>query len=53
MSGDAEVYNLAETRRSVDELYPVLLDAHGNLIDGNSRLDAAPGWRTETGEEPR
>lgn len=43
-------YDLAETRRSLDELYPVLLDAHGNLIDGNSRLDAAPGWRTETRE---
>ena len=53
MSEDAEVYNLAETRRSVDELYPVLLDAHGNLIDGNSRLDAVPGWRTETRENIR
>lgn len=46
-------YNLAETRRSLDELYPVLLDAHGNLIDGNSRLDAAPDWRTETRENIR
>lgn len=46
-------YDLAETRRSVDELYPVLLDAHGNLIDGNSRLDAAPGWRTETRDNIR
>jgi len=54
MSGDAETpYNLAETRRSLDELYPVLLDAHGNLIDGNSRLDAVPGWRTETREKIR
>ena len=46
-------YNLAETRRSLDELYPVLLDAHGNLIDGNGRLDAAPDWRTETRENIR
>jgi len=54
MNGDAEtLYNLAETRRSLDELYPVLLDAHGNLIDGNSRLDAAPDWRTETRENIR
>jgi len=54
MSGDAgTMYSLAETRRSVNELYPVLLDAHGNLIDGNSRLDAAPGWRTETRENIR
>jgi len=52
MSGD-ENYDIAETRRSVDELYPVLLDAHGNLIDGNSRLDAVPGWRTETRENIR
>jgi len=52
LSGD-EAYDLAETRRSVDELYPVLLDAHGNLIDGNSRLDAVPGWRTETRENIR
>jgi len=48
--GDETAYDLAETRRSVHELYPVLLDAHGNIIDGNSRLDAAPGWRTETRE---
>lgn len=48
MSGDAETYDLAETRRSVDELYPVLLDAEGNVIDGNHRLDVHPDWRTET-----
>jgi len=47
MSGD-ETYDLAETRRSVDELYPVLLDAEGNVIDGNHRLEVHPGWRTET-----
>jgi len=41
-------YDLAETRRCIDELYPVLLDAHGNLIDGNNRLDVSPSWRTET-----
>jgi len=47
--GDAEtLYDLAETRRSVDELYPVLLDAEGNVIDGNHRLDVHPNWRTET-----
>ena len=43
----AEAYSLDATRRYVRELYPVLLDAHGNVIDGNSRLDSYPNWRTE------
>jgi len=44
----AEAYNLGASRRYVRELYPVILDAHGNVIDGNSRLDVDPRWRTET-----
>jgi len=44
----AEAYSLELTRRYVEELYPVLLDAHGNVIDGFNRLDHVPGWRTET-----
>jgi len=48
-----ERYDLTESRRSVRELYPVLLDAHGNVIDGFHRLRAAPGWRTETLEHIR
>jgi hypothetical protein len=43
-----ERYDLGESKRSVRELYPVLLDAHGNVIDGYHRLRADPGWRTET-----
>jgi len=43
-----ERYDLTESRRSVRELYPVLLDAHGNVIDGFHRLRADPDWRTET-----
>jgi hypothetical protein len=41
-------YDLGLSRRSVRELYPVLLDAHGNVIDGFHRLRVDPGWRTET-----
>jgi len=43
-----ESYDLSESRRSVRELYPVLLDAYGNVIDGYHRLRADPAWRTET-----
>jgi hypothetical protein len=48
-----ERYDLTESRRSVRELYPVLLDAHGNVIDGYHRLRADPEWRTETLEHIR
>ena len=41
-------YDLGVSRRSVRELYPVLLDALGNVIDGFHRLRIDPGWRTET-----
>ena len=42
-----EKYDLDRSRQSVQELYPVLLDAHGNVIDGYHRLDVDPNWRTE------
>lgn len=45
-----ERYDLKESKRSVRELYPVLKDAHGNIIDGFSRLEADPSWRQETRE---
>jgi hypothetical protein len=40
-------YSLADSRKNINELYPVLVDAHGNIIDGNSRIDAFPRWRRE------
>ena len=43
-----ERYDLKESKRSVQELYPVLRDAYGNVIDGNHRLEADPKWRSET-----
>jgi hypothetical protein len=48
-----ERYDLGESKHSVRELCPVLLDAHGNVIDGYHRLRADPGWRTETLEHIR
>ena len=44
-------YSLAESRKNIAELYPVLVDFHGNIIDGNSRLEAFPGWRRKVIED--
>jgi len=46
-----EKYDLDRSRQSVQELYPVLLDAHGNVIDGKHRLEVHSGWRTERRED--
>jgi len=35
---------LEATSRSVGRLYPVLLDRHGNIIDGMHRLKADKNW---------
>lgn len=43
-----EGYNLQKSKKAVSELYPVIKDAHGNVIDGFHRLDADPNWKTET-----
>ncbi len=43
-----ERYDLAASKWSVHELYPMLKDVHGNVIDGFHRLRADPNWRTET-----
>jgi hypothetical protein len=43
-----EQYDLGESKLRVRELYPVLLDAHGSVVDGFHRLRADPDWRTET-----
>ena len=46
-------YDLAESKRRVRELYPVLVDAHGNIVDGFHRLEADPGWERRTLEHIR
>lgn len=42
-----ERYDLRKSKRSVRELYPVLRDAHGNVIDGFHRLEIDPTWHDE------
>lgn len=42
-----ERYDLRESKRSIKELYPVLKDAHGNVIDGFHRLEIDPSWHDE------
>lgn len=39
-------YDLKKSEK-VGQLYPVLVDAKGNVIDGFHRLEADPKWRTE------
>jgi len=48
---ESEGYDLAKSKKSVHELYPVIKDAHGNVIDGFHRLEADPNWKTETLEQ--
>ncbi len=43
-----EGYSLAASGEGLGELYPVLKDAHGNVIDGFHRLGEKPDWHTET-----
>ncbi len=40
-------YSLATSGEGLGELYPVLMDAHGNVIDGFHRLGENPKWHTE------
>jgi len=39
-------YDLKKSRK-IGQLYPVLLDSEGNVIDGFHRLEADSNWRTE------
>jgi len=41
-------YDLAKSRRSVGPLYPILLDAHGRIIDGLHRREADANWPSVT-----
>jgi len=42
-----EEYSLKGSTKLVGQLYPVLLDKHGRVIDGLHRLEDEPNWRTE------
>lgn len=40
-------FDLKRSKEVVGHLYPVLLDAHGNVVDGFHRLEADPDWPTQ------
>ena len=40
-------YSLATSDEGIGELYPVLKDAYGNIIDGFHRLRKNPNWHAE------
>jgi len=42
------VIGLRESEKLVGQLYPVLVDEEGNVLDGQHRLKANPNWRKET-----
>lgn len=43
----SEEYDLKKSEK-IGQLYPVIKDKFGNIIDGKHRLQADPDWRTET-----
>lgn len=40
------ISELKSSSERVGQLYPVLVDYHGNIIDGEHRYGADEGWRT-------
>jgi len=44
----SEEYDLRKSEKDVKQLYPVLLDKKGRVIDGLHRLNVDANWRTET-----
>jgi hypothetical protein len=43
-------YDLKKSKK-IGQLYPILVDAKGNIIDGFHRLNADPNWRKEQLQE--
>jgi hypothetical protein len=37
---------IRESEKKIGQLYPILLDAHGNIIDGFHRRAADPNWKS-------
>lgn len=48
---DENEYDLKKSKGLVNELYPVLKDRKGRVIDGFHRLEADPSWRSEVLKE--
>lgn len=44
----SEEYDLRKSQKDVGQLYPVLLDKKGRVIDGLHRLNVDSTWRTQT-----
>lgn len=44
---NATVVGLRESEMLIGQLYPVLTDEEGNVLDGQHRLKANPNWRRE------
>lgn len=38
-------YNLKKSKTTIGQLYPILEDKHGNIIDGFHRAEADPTWK--------
>jgi len=47
----SEEYDLKKSKATIGQLYPVLKDAAGKVIDGVHRQEADPHWRTEVHPE--
>lgn len=39
-------FELKSSSKAIGQLYPVLLDYHGNIIDGEHRYSVDKGWKT-------
>jgi hypothetical protein len=46
-TGQEAPYSLATSSEGLGELYPVIVDKFGNVIDGNHRLGENPNWHKE------
>jgi len=46
MKGKSVIAELKSSSERVGQLYPILVDYHGNIIDGGHRYGADKGWRT-------
>jgi hypothetical protein len=47
----SEEYDLKKSKKTIGQLYPVLVDAAGKVIDGLHRQEADPNWRVEVHPE--
>jgi cytochrome c biogenesis protein CcdA len=46
MMGSGMIPELKSSSKRIGQLYPILVDYHGNIIDGEHRYNVDEGWRT-------